>query len=423
VAGKIKRTRSAGMVAKAGLSDCPERGVSDRKSGMKLKAWHLVPAVIIGVVAGRMTAPSPAGPDAANAAGENTRSTRSSVREMEGSRAHAASSRAAKVREEIRKVSPGKVPALLENIMRSSDPADRMGLLIEAFEAVDGSNVGEVFSAFDRMRHESGQTHHSEYMMAAYVAGKQTGGAVMDSWLEKGFKENITAAHESFFGWSSQNPQEAERWLEKIAEQYPAEKSRLMQALIGGMAVGNPQEAMVRLDSMSEPERSKCVTDLGFHLTQGEGVDSAIDWMLRKKAEANSENQAYVDAITREVSGRLIWSATGGRGLEETVRRLEKINAASPVDPAMMGGLLYRMPGSESLDLMEKLSSGSMPQSEQQIATLTANLYKRGPHHVNEWLKNNPDSPLHDSVAAAHSRMVEQDERIKAEKATRGENQ
>jgi len=270
---------------------------------MKLRWWHLAGTLVTGLTVGWMAGNGGAAVSdttkeetSANSARDGKVTARSSDR-----RGSPMLSREAALQEEIRRATPDKIPSLMRRAIDIGDQAERIALMLEVFAAVDDSNVAAVMEAFVESTRETGRDHHREWMVASYVAGQRAGETMMDAWMEKGLRDNYTGAHETFWGWCSEDPETAERCLEKQGDEYPQEKERLMKALIGGMVINHPEQAIERLAGMEEPTRSNCTGDLLCHLVLGQGVDRAINWMVEVQAAAGPGDETCAGRLVDEV--------------------------------------------------------------------------------------------------------------------------
>lgn len=364
---------------------------------MKLRGRHLLATLVFGLVlgwaAGNRRATSTDGKDAeAIASGVRDGKPRSRTSDRSGP---VVFSRAEALREEIRRATPDKIPALMRRAIDIGDQAERMALMLQVFAAVDDSNVAAVMEAFVQSTRDTGRDHHREWMIAAYVSGQKAGETMMNAWMEKGLRDNYAGAHETFWGWCSTDPATAERWLEKLGDDHPQEKDRLMKALIGGMVINQPEEAIKRLATLEEPLRSSCTGDLFWHLVAGQGVDRAIDWMAEVKAGSRPDDEAYASGLLDEILKKACWAAGGRDGAAELAERLEKIHAAIPLDPDRLSRAVGGMRGVEALQLVENLSDSPVLADESTRSQLALLAVQRARQHdpaaAEKWLADHPE--------------------------------
>ncbi len=256
----------------------------------------------------------------------------------------------------------------------------------------------ETLDTFALTMREIGGDYPHEWGLATYLAGQRAGDTMMAAWLERGLAMNYRDAHETFWGWCTVDPAAAQAWLDRIKDEHPHESANLMRAVIGGLAIHDPEQAIKRMTQLEEPTRSNCIGDLGHHLVQGQGLERGIDWMLEVNRTAGPGDEEYANRVTDWMFMKVNRAGAGGKSGEETARRLEKIHAELPINEARVAQSIGSLPGLQALELVEHLADGPVLEDaavrDRMVQFALGKAMAADPSTTADWISERPESPF-----------------------------
>ncbi|MEO5715955.1 MAG: hypothetical protein ABIT37_20920 [Luteolibacter sp.] len=357
-------------------------------------AGFLVGGLIIGILLGRGAFPPGAGPRA------NTEPESARVRPTKSDRPAVTGSSLAGVGR-IRQAGPSELPSITQQVATMSDPIESRRLVSECLLNMTADNWREMIASFGKISATSGRDPADDWKLALFRSGQVAGAEAMDSYLSTGIKGN--ECWQTLYGWSTKDPQAALAWLKKAEAEGHATSGENYTAVISGLALSSPQEALKLLDGMPAGQRKDCAGNFVWNVVQNGGTD-ALDPVLQYASTLNaseSGNAQLSDDLFREATEKLLWKADHARDVGQACEVMAKLAGygRDPNDVTRTVLRKYRwyvMP--DKLTILESASTG--PQGSQlELASLTSSLMStmngsQDQAAVREWMKSHPDSPL-----------------------------
>jgi hypothetical protein len=331
---------------------------------------------------------------------EGTRRTRTSERQEK----EISSSNTQRLRNEIRKASPGALAILVYRPLELSDPLERRQLLLDIFSRMDAGNFEAMIREAERNSLETGRNNYDEWAVMLVRSGQVGGQAAMELWSGD-LRRNWDQLMKTMQGWASNDPGSAMRWIEQ-KDLPPQTRMNMIGAFMAGAIAKDGVQALALLDTLSEQDRLTSVQWTTQFLTQSSGKDSLVEWM--KSVNASHPGTPYADKVTASVFDKIVWSGANQFSIPTVVADLERISSVIPMDDQRLVRAIAQVGAREpvrGIDLLDQLARSplmkdrSLPPMLVSQATEGAIRKERG--EVEKWLAANPGSPIHGKVAEA----------------------
>lgn len=309
-----------------------------------------------------------------------------------------------KLRQEIRKASPDKLPPMVSKAMETVDPILRRQLLYDLFERMDAGNFRQMADEMDRHTKETGRDNYIEWLLIHTRAGQVAGAAAMEHWdlSEKG--KVPEPAWRTLWGWASADPDAARRWLEQQTGLDPANRTRLLSALASGAIMRDPEKAKAILSSLSEPEKLASVGQFTFDIFQNGGKESAVDWL--KSVRASEPDSAFSKRVSEQVFDKMINAGATQADTATMVSDLERLSSVMPIDENWISRGISQIRDRKvtgSLELLDGISRSSVLDASALSDRVWINAVipaiQRDRKAVADWLARNTGSPIHAQVS------------------------
>ena len=351
----------------------------------------------LGFFVGRMTS-------SRNPQGENSPQDSS----MEGKRrvadrpaADRPVTRGARLRNEIRSTPADRIPELVFRALETGDPILRRQLMSELYGRMDATNYRRMMEEILHVSDATGREYPEEYLLMAIRAGQIAGQGAMEGWKTKGIETE--AASKTLTGWAHMDPEAARRWLEANPDLAPGVRNKLLNALLTGTMANDPENATRLYASLPEEDRDRCLATLTNQIVQIAGKEAGVDWL--KDVMAGGAGDPYVQKAGTSLFDRILWSGANRHNAASMVRDLEHLSSIFPAEDDWMTrgmGQIQDRRTIGGIELLDELSRSPVfkdrPFTQRQWNSAVDFALQRDPAAVDQWLAENPASPIHQTV-------------------------
>lgn len=361
----------------------------------------LIIVLLIGFLIGRTTGTSAASRgDADEVGGDGPSKTRSAEREMDA----VPNTPLAKLRKEIRSAPSDKCEALLRRALETPDPFERRALFDELMARMDADNFLEMSQAAARVSLETGRDNNTEWQLSHVRAGQVAGPQAMARWAEHRALGG-TRAERTLWGWATQDPDAARKWLDEQADLPESLRARLFSTIMNGALINDPQRAIAMFNSLPEEDRVNKGDPFVGSIVQNLGKDRAIEWLASMSAAELESNSGK--RIARAVFDKAMWGGANQTNAKVMVADMERLSSIMPIDESIitrgMGQIRDRKTtgGIELLDQIARSPKlNGIPLGESTWENAVGTALQRDEEAVEDWLSKNPDSPIHSTVSS-----------------------
>ncbi len=368
----------------------------------------LAGTLAIGFLCGRLSSAAGGGDPAGK--GEEGREGES-LRRSERVQERGLPSMGGKLRQEIRKAPPEKLPAMVAKVMETVDPILRRQLLYDLFERMDAGNFLEVTREMDRASLETGRDNYIEWLLVHARAGQVAGGEAMKNWDPNSGAKISEPVWRTMWGWASTDPDAALQWLNQKEGLSPVDRAKLLNAVASGAIMRDPTRAMELLSGFSGPEKLQCVGQFTFDIVQNGGKDSAIAWL---QSVRNSEpDSAYAKRVTESVYDKVMSQSITQTSTATMVADLERFSAVMPVTENLIQRSLQQLRERKpvaGIELLDQVSRSQVmqgqPVSDQLWDSSIRFALARDRNSVADWLAKNSGSGAYQRVYDAYQAPV-----------------
>jgi hypothetical protein len=377
-----------------------------------MKKWPIVAGLLlalsVGFVGGRLSSPDadPGAPKAKDKDGN------AASKKSDRLPSQTLQSLSGKLRQEVRKAPPDKLPAMVASVMETVDPILRRQLLYDLFERMDAGNFMEMTAEMDRTSLETGRDNYIEWLLIHTRAGQVAGADAMNRWdLNSGGK--ITEpAWRTLWGWSSNDPDAALQWLNGKENLNPIDRAKLLNAVASGAIMRDPAKAMELLASFNEEDKLRCVGQFTFDLVQNGGKESAIAWL--QSVRASEPDSDFAKRVTTGVFDKMMSQSITQASAPTMAADLERLSAVMPVPETLiqrsLSQLRERKPVA-GIDLLDRISTSpsfkDQPVSEQMWESTIVTALAKDRNSVADWLAKNSGSNSYQRVLAAYQQPMQ----------------
>jgi hypothetical protein len=310
----------------------------------------------------------------------------------------------ARLRKEIRSAPTSHCDTLLRKALETPDPFERRALFDELMARMDGSNFLEMSAAPARVSLETGRDNHAEWLLVHARAGQVAGPEAMARWTELGALGG-PRAERTLWGWATQDPEAARKWLDEQADLPDSLRQRLFSTIMNGALINDPDRAIGLFGSLPEAVRVSKADEFVGAFVQHLGKDRAIEWLAC--VSASELESKYGQSLTRSVFDKAMWAGANQTNAMVMVADMERLQSIMPINEALinrgMGQIRDRKitGGIELLDQIARSPTlNRIPLGEAAWSNAVGHALQRDPAAVAKWLAENPDSPIHPVVSS-----------------------
>lgn len=364
--------------------------------------WVIFGTLLMGYVAGFST--PRASPEADGKTTEPANERRSRQRETGRSGAENDHSPTVRLSQDIRKLASQKLPPLVYQTLEVGDPILRQQLLSDLIARMDADNFRAMTDELSRVSLETGRAHDNEWKLIHMRAGQVAGAAAMETPHQNG-RKNLNESAFSMQGWASADPAAAKQWIDQRTDLSLSERARLINALVKGSLVRNPEQAASILASLPEKDRLDNVKPFTGELIMNTGKEGAIAWI--KSVNSAEPDSDFAKLVTDQVFEKLVWAGANQEKNATIVADLEQLSAVIPINADRVDQALNQLrrdnpvAGIELMDgILRSRTFGGLEFSSMAWGRVDE-VISTHPAAVAKWLQNHPDSPLQRSVGDA----------------------
>ena len=367
-----------------------------------MKRSHLVAALLstlaLGVIVGRMSSPSAVGKDGGNETGGESSKLRTRVTDRSSSdRPDTLGSR---LRKDIRTTPAGRIPDLVFQALETGDPILRRQLMSELYGRMDATNYKRMMEEILHVSDATGREYPEEYLLMSMRAGQIAGHDAMEGWKAKGIETE--AATKTLTGWAHVDPEAAKQWLEANPDLAPQVRNKLLNALLTGAMVNDPENATRLYASFPEEDRDRCLSTFTNQIVQIAGKEAGVDWLKNVMA---THDDPYIQKAGTSMFDRILWSGANRQNAASMVRDLEQLAEIFPHEEDWLTrgmGQIRDRKTIGGIELLDELSRSPVfkdkPITQRQWNSAVDFALQRDPAAVEKWLTDNPTSPIHQTV-------------------------
>jgi hypothetical protein len=310
----------------------------------------------------------------------------------------------ARLRKEIRTAPPDQCATLLRRGLETVDPFERRALFDELMTRMDASNFLEMSMAPARDSLETGRDNNAEWLLVHTRAGQVAGAKAMSHWAEQSALAD-PRAERTLWGWASQDPEAARKWLGEQADLPEGLRERLFLAIMKGAIVNDPQRAIALLESLPDEDRALMSEPFVSAFVEQLGKDRAIEW-LRAVRTSEPESQ-YGQRLTLYVFDKTMWAGANQADARVMVADIERLASIMSINEAWikrgMDQIHVRKTtgGIELIDqIVRSPTLSRIPLGESVLSNAVGYAKQRDRVAVAKWLSENKDSPIHSVVSS-----------------------
>jgi hypothetical protein len=310
----------------------------------------------------------------------------------------------AQLRREIQTAQADQCGRLLYQALETADPFLRRTLVDELYARMDAGNFFEMTEALRRVSLETGRAQNDEWFLIHARSGQVAGPQAMARWKELG-KLGGEVAERTLWGWATQDPDAARKWLDEQPNLTQSQRERLFSTVMAGAIIQDPNRAKSLLEGLPEADRVRSVDEFVGAFFQHQGKDRAIEWLTAVRAsEPDSE---FCKGMTRSVFDKTLWPAANQLNASAMVSDLERLAAIMPINEDWIKrgmGQIRDRKITGGIELIDQISRSptlnGIPLGETVWTNAVGHALQRNPSAVADWLKQNPDSPIHSVVSS-----------------------
>lgn len=364
---------------------------------------YLVPgvALLLGIAIGQISGESSSEKEETDSSGHRVGSKRFTDRMQRES--PGAGTEFQRLRSEINRASPDKIPALVYRILEISDHNERKIALFEAIRAADPDQCKAIMDQFGGITRDTGRVQHDIWRSALFETGKIGGAEMLDSWRAQGKTGGHTELQEALYGFASRDPQGALDWLQREENADLQQHENLLGFAIAGAALTDMTEAARMMGELAPEQRRANIGHFMWNAIQNEGIDNVLDWVITERQQAMDTDPAYVQALENDVFGRLFSSAEWTGGAPLMAERFARIHQKSPISSERLIYNANRLHGGDGLVFIDGLTRNQVIAADDPGVTVrfVNQFAANSPFIAQKWLQENPGSPIHDLVESA----------------------
>ncbi len=309
---------------------------------------------------------------------------------------------------EIRRSTPEQLSGLMVRAIECPDPVEKELLMAECLMFMEASNWNELLDSFAEATGATGRDQYGAWKNCLMRSGQVAGEQAMNHWREKGLGGLQDEPWHTIYGWASVDPAAAKQWLERCEAEGTNPPTALYQALIAGAGLHDSKVTMNLLESLPEERRGTAAGHLVWNLTARGGLDELEPWLEYARGNAEDPELAGLAGSLRgEIEKKFVWAATSSGRADLALQHLEFL-ADEPSDlPSLARRMLSGFEGakaSEGLELVEGLMENprfaELPEMAQLQRMALGQAMQGTPGGLDAWLRNNPNSPLRESILA-----------------------
>lgn len=377
--------------------------MADRPAWDDMKRSHLIAALLSTLAAGFLVGRVSSNHTAGKSAGDETDDllSKSRTRVADRRSSDAPDSPGARLKQDIRKVSPDRIPDLVYRALETGDPILRRQLMSELYSRMDATNYRRMMEEILRVSDETGREYPEEYLLMSMRAGQIAGHDAMEGWKAKGIETE--AASRTLTGWAHVDPDAAQRWLEANPDLDPKVRNKLLNALLTGAMANDPQNATRLFTGFPEEDRDRCLATFTNQIVQIAGKDAGMDWL--KSTMTAGADDAYIQRAGTSMFDRILWSGANRQNAASMVRDLEQLASVFPHEEDWLTrgmGQIRDRKTIGGIELLDELSRSPVfkdkPITQRQWNSAVDFALQRDPAAVEKWLAENPSSPIHPTV-------------------------
>lgn len=305
-----------------------------------------------------------------------------------------------RLRDQIKRANPEQIPALVYRVLEIADPNERKIALFEAIRGATPEECQSIMDQFVGITRNTGRIHDGIWASALFETGKIGGTTMLDSWKVRGKTGSHKELCESIYGVASQDPRGALAWINRDENADLPDREKLLGFVIAGVALTNIPEATRMMNELPMEQRHECLGHFMWNSIQNEGIDNALGWAITERQQVLESDPGYAQAIENDLFDRIYTSAEWTGGAPLMAERIARIHQSSPIPHVRLNNLAQRLHGSDGLTFIDHLTKNHVVAADDPEVTVRAIelIAKRSPDVAQNWLRQNPDSPIRDLV-------------------------
>jgi hypothetical protein len=282
---------------------------------------------------------------------------------------------------------------------------------MEIYGRMDAGNFEAMIRESERNSLETGRSNNDEWIVLLVRSGQVAGQQAVELWSGD-LKRNWDQISRSMWGWGSADPEAALKWIQE-RDLPPLTRSNLLGSLMAGAISKDRDQAMSMLAALPEADRLNCVSPFTHHLIQNEGKDGMIDWL--KSVTTSGSGPEYTKKVADQVFDKMVWSGANQYNVPAVVADMERFASVVPLDDIRISRAIAQVRSREpvrGIELLDQLARSPLmanqTPSPMLLSQATEAAINRDRAGVQQWLAENPDSPIHGKVAEALNRPARQ---------------
>lgn len=307
---------------------------------------------------------------------------------------------------------PDRIPAAVVASLQVGDPVEQHQRITDHLTKIDASNWRDVIDRFQSASHQTGRRHDDLWKLTMVRIGQIAGADAIEEMKRRGFDQD-----QIFYGWAMASPDAARTWMETPGNTPPDKNGQYLRQLVSGMAIADPGTAMKYMATLPEDQQKSCAKDLVQNLVQGNGVDSASQW-LDQVLDSPASDDLALWAFNEVVGIVTTTSAPDSTGPGFALEWFKRYADTGFITPDEVGSVAARYQGEYAASGLDFLQSAStLPVLQDRLAnppglsTVIRNIYQSDPAAIDRWLQANPTAAFHDSAAKIYEEMKAKDGR------------
>lgn len=307
---------------------------------------------------------------------------------------------------------PDRIPMAVVASLQVGDPVEQHQRITDHLAKIDAGNWRDVIDKFQSVSHQTGRRHDDLWNLTMVRIGQIAGAEAIEEMKRRGFEQD-----QVFYGWAMAYPDAARTWMETPGNTPPDKRGQYLDQLVSGMAIADPGTAMKYMATLPEDQQKSCARDLVHNLVQGNGVESASQWLDQVLDSPASDDFALwaFNEVVGIVTSTSSPDSTGPGFALEWFKRYADSGYITPEEVGLVAARYQGEYAAKGLDFLQ--AANNLPVLQDHLANppglskVIQNIYQNDPAAIDRWLNANPTAAFHDTASEIYQELAAKDEK------------